>query len=315
MTEDLVWIEQFQAQLVAKPNLSPAQIAADLDLLFTNPALMQLSFSALVKRLIESPVWQSFDYDNNPYKALCLQLSNEIEAYNLGLKAQPAYHSLSHFKDVCLSITLLIAQQIPQAIAAQPTDEVKQDSVLKIDSSNPWYLSAEEAWILLFAAIGHDFGHTGMMNAVPFEIEKKSIEQIHLWLRSQNLSSDFIDELMSKVETIILATDPRYLKSLFNIIQSTSPLPTKLNYLSMLMVEADLLASSLPTRGVLLTEALATEWQAHYPDKAQILKAPDGRLKFLQHIAFLGPHAQRLALNASRMELIEQLQKSKPISS
>ena len=314
MKEDLVWLEQFQAQLVAKPNLSPAQIAADLDLLFTNKVLMQLSFSALIKLLTESAIWQYFDYDNNPYKALCLQLSNEIEAYNLGLKAEPAYHSRSHFKDVCLGITLLVAQQnLPhhheQNIYAQ------QNSPITIDAKNPWYLSAEDAWLLLFSAIGHDFGHTGMMNALPFEIEKKSIEKIYLWLQSLNLSSDFIDELMSKVETIILATDPMYLNALLKIIQSTSPPPTKLNYLSMLMVEADLLASSLPKRGVMLTEALAKEWQAHYPDKAQILMAPDGRLKFLQHIAFLGPHAQRLALNASRIELIEKLQKSKLISS
>lgn len=300
MTEDLIWLEQFQAQLDAKSNINPAQIAADLDLLFTNPALMQLSFSTLIKYLIESPVWQSFDYDNNPYKVLCLQLSNEIETYNLALKAEPAYHSRSHFKEVCLGITLLVAQQ---------------NSAIPIDATSPWHLSAEDAWILLFSAIGHDFGHTGKMNAAPFEIEKKSIKKIDLWLRSLDLSSNFIDELMPKIETIILATDPMYLNALLNIIQSTSPSPTKLNYLSMLMVEADLLASSLPTRGIVLTEALATEWQAHYPDKAQILKAPNGRLKFLQHIAFLGPHAQRLGLNASRIELIEHLQKSKPISS
>jgi len=300
MNDDLVWLEQFQAQLVAKPNLSPAQITAGLDLLFTNPELMQLSFSALIKRLIESPVWQGFDYDNNPYKALCLKLSNAIEVYNQALKAEPAYHSRSHFKEVCLGITLLVAQQ---------------NSPIPIDVSDPWYLSAEDAWLLLFSAIGHDFGHPGMMNAVPFEIEKKSIEKIDLWLRSLNLSSDFIAELMPKVETIILATDPMYLNSLVNIIQNTSPPPTKLNYLSMLMVEADLLASSLPTHGAVLTAALATEWQPHYPDKAQTLKAPDGHLKFLQHITFLGSHAQRLALNDSRLELIEQLQKSQPISS
>lgn len=81
---------------------------------------------------------------------------------------------------------------------------------------------------------------------------------------------------MPKVETIILATDPMYLNALLKIIQSTSPPPTKLNYLSMLMVEADLLASSLPKRGVMLTEALAKEWQAHYPDKAQSSWLPMG---------------------------------------
>ena len=300
MKEDLVWLEQFQAQLVAKPNLSPAQIAADLDLLFTNPELLQLSFSTLIKRVRESPISQGFEYDNNPYNALCLQLSHAIEAYNQALEAEPAYHSRSHFKEVCLGITLLVAQQ---------------NSPTPIGASNPWHLSVEDAWLLLFSAIGHDFGHPGMMNAVPFEIEKKSIEQIHLWLRSQNLSINFIEELMTQVEIIILATDPTYLSTLLKIIRNTSPPPTKLNYLSMLMVEADLLVSALPARGVALTEALATEWQAHYPDKAQILRASDGRLKFLQHIAFLGPHAQRLGLNANRIELIEQLQKSKPISS
>ena len=314
MKEDLVWFEQFQAQLVAKPNLSPAQIAADLDLIFANPVLKQLSFVSLIQLLIESAIWQHFDYENNPYKALCLQLSNVIEAYNQGLQAEPAYQSRSHFKEVCLGITLLVAQQnLPhrheQNIPGQ------QNIAFIINSSNPWYLSAEDAWLLLFSAIGHDFGHTGMINAIPFEIEKKSIEKIHLWLQSLNLSCNFIGELMPKVETIILATDPMYLDALLKIIQSTSPPPTKLNYLSMLMVEADLLASALPVRGVVLTEALAKEWQAHYPDKAQILINPDGRLKFLQHIAFLGPHAQRLGLNANRIELIEQLQKSKPISS
>lgn len=314
MNDDLAWLAQFQAQLEENPTLSPAQIAADLDLIFTNPAFEQLSFVALVKLLIESPVWQGFDYENNPYKALCLQLSMEIEAYNLGLQAEPAYHSRSHFKDVCLGITLLLGQQ-NVANNNEQSIQRKPGLARMIDASNPWFLVAEEPWILLFSAIGHDFGHPGMMNAQPFEIEKKSIEKIDFWLRALNLPSNFIDEFMPKVETIILATDPMYLNTLLNIIQSTSPPPTKLNYLSMLMVEADLLASSLPTHGLVLTEALAAEWQPHYPDKAQILMAPDGRLKFLQHIDFLGPHAQRLALNASRMELIEQLQKSKLISS
>ena len=100
MKEALVWLEQFQAQLVAKPNLSPAQIAADLDLLFTNPELLQLSFSALVKRLIESPIWQEFDYDNNPYKALCLQLSNvsgvrhSLLPFYISIQSKPPLNTL-----------------------------------------------------------------------------------------------------------------------------------------------------------------------------------------------------------------------------
>ena len=59
----------------------------------------------------------------------------------------------------------------------------------------------------------------------------------------------------------------------------------------MLLVEADLLSSALPKRGLDLTYQLSKEWQELYPDKSLALRNEIGYLGFLNSLQFLSPHA------------------------
>ena len=155
-------------------------------------------FSKFIELLMNTELWKRLDYPNNVLKDLCKGLSIHIQNHNQSLNWEPNYHSRSHFKDVCIALSLLIQSQaaIANASAALPALSI----------------SSEEAWILLFCAIGHDCGHDGTINTSPFELEKKSIAQIHHWLNTTNYPPTKINALMNYVEPIVLATIRRIFK-------------------------------------------------------------------------------------------------------
>ena len=253
-------------------------------------------FSKFIELLINTELWKSLDYSNNALKDLCKGLSIHVENHNQSLNWEPNYHSRSHFKDVCIALSLLIQSQaaIANASAALPALSI----------------SSEEAWILLFCAIGHDCGHNGTINTSPFELEKKSISQIHHWLKTTNYPPTEINELMNYVEPIILATDPKNFQTLLTkkINQNRTDL------MALLMVEADLMASILPVRGALLSRNLAMEWNQNYPDMAKLVNSIEGRISFLERVQFTSPHSQVLNISAIQKTHIHQL-KSKHVHS
>lgn len=246
-------------------------------------------FSKFIELLINTELWKSLDYSNNALKDLCRGLSIQIQNHNQSLDWEPNYHSRSHFKDVCIALSLLIQSQ--SAIINSSVGHPKQT------------ISTEEAWILLFCAIGHDFGHNGAINASPHELEKKSIWQIKQWLNTTNLSPTEINELMNYVEPIILATDPKSFQSLLTkkIHQNQTDL------MALLLVEADLMASVLPVRGAMLSSNLAMEWQQNYPDMANHVTSIEGRLGFLERVQFTSPHSQVLNISTIQQTHIRQL--------
>ncbi len=273
-----------------------------LKLLLSNPSLEKMEeifligervttdFSKFIELLINTELWRGLDYSNNILKDLCRGLSIQIQNHNQSLDWEPNYHSRSHFKDVCIALSLLIQSQA--AIANSP-----------VTHSAPT-ISSEEAWILLFCAIGHDFGHNGSINASPFELEKKSISQIHHWLNTTNYPPTKINELMSYVEPIVLATDPKNFQTLLTkkIDQNH-----RTNLMALLLVEADLMASILPVRGAVLSRNLAMEWNQNYPDMAKLVNSIEGRIGFLERVQFTSPHSQILNISAIQQTHIRQL--------
>jgi hypothetical protein len=253
-------------------------------------------FSKFIELLMNTELWKSLDYSNNALKDLCKGLSMHIQNHNQSLNWEPNYHSRSHFKDVCVALSLLIQSQaaIANLTAAHPALSV----------------SAKEAWILLFCAIGHDCGHNGTINTSLFELEKKSISQIHHWLKTTNYPPTEINELMNYVEPIVLATDPKNFQTLLTkkINQNRTDL------MALLMVEADLMASILPVRGALLSRNLAMEWNQNYPDMAKLVNSIEGRISFLERVQFTSPHSQVLNISAIQKTHIHQL-KSKHVHS
>lgn len=273
-----------------------------LKLLLSNPSLEKMEeifligervttdFSKFIELLINTELWRGLDYSNNILKDLCRGLSIQIQNHNQSLDWEPNYHSRSHFKDVCIALSLLIQSQA--AIANSP-----------VTHSAPT-ISSEEAWILLFCAIGHDFGHNGSINASPFELEKKSISQINHWLNTTNYPPTKINELMSYVEPIVLATDPKNFQTLLTkkIDQNH-----RTNLMALLLVEADLMASILPVRGAVLSRNLAMEWNQNYSDMAKLVNSIEGRIGFLERVQFTSPHSQILNISAIQQTHIRQL--------
>ena len=254
-------------------------------------------FSKFIELLMNTELWKRLDDSNNVLKDLCKGLSIHIQNHNQSLDWEPNYHSRSHFKDVCIALSLLIQSQaaIANASAALPALSI----------------SSEEAWILLFCAIGHDCGHNGTINTSPFELEKKSISQIHHWLKTTNYPPTEINELMNYVEPIVLATDPKNFQTLLTkkIDQNH-----RTDLMALLMVEADLMASILPVRGALLSRNLAMEWNQNYPDMAKLVNSIEGRISFLERVQFTSPHSQVLNISAIQKTHIHQL-KSKHVHS
>ena len=246
-------------------------------------------FSKFIELLMNTELWKNLDHSNNTLKDLCKGLSIQIQNYNQSLDWEPNYHSRSHFKDVCIALSLLIQSQA--AITNSPAAHLALS------------VSAKEAWILLFCAIGHDFGHDGTINTSPFELEKRSISHIKHWLSTTNYSPIEMNGLLGYVEPIILATDPKNFQTLLTkkINQNRTDL------MALLMVEADLMASVLPVRGALLSRNLAMEWRNNYPDMAKGVNSIEGRIGFLERIQFTSPHSQVLNISTIQQTHIHQL--------
>ena len=277
-----------------------SQSGKPLDSLETLESLFELShafsggFQDFIEDLLRSPFWQSQNYPDNPFPTLSIELASLIDSHSYATgQPEPSYHSRKHFQDVCLALTALLAQQIAQSP--------------KSENQETWDLSKQDFWILLFCAIAHDFGHDGSINKSPFELEKRSIANTRLFISESEIETALKNFINTQIEPIILATDPSCLKKILTKFQDKSCSPTKIDCLCMLMVEADLLASTLPISGKMLGELLAKEWMLTNPAGAVMVASNQGRLRFLEHIRFISPHAKLLNLEAIRKLSIEQI--------
>jgi hypothetical protein len=251
-------------------------------------------FREFLEELLRSSYWKNQDFPSNPYPALCLGLASLIDSHAGSIGGpEPAYHSRKHFQDVCLALTVLLAQP---TTSTQPSD-----------LHDPWAIAHDDAWILLFCAVAHDFGHDGSINKTPFQLEKSSIEKTRIFLSEGSHESSLIKALWGEMEPIILATEPSFLSTLLAKFTEPSAKPTKTDCMSMLLVEADLLASVLPMRGRMLGKLLGQEWESNNPKAAATVASDQGRLKFLEYIRFMSPHAMMLKMEDIRYQSMEEL--------
>ena len=257
----------------------------------------KLSFSEFMHLLLETTLWKNMDYPGNPYRDLCLSISKEVELFNSNLLKQPAFHSIEHFTDVCFAISLLISYS---------------PLIQNTDHSSAWMTSKEESWVLLFCAISHDYGHDGTMNKTAYELELGSINLIRVFLEKRELPAEFLVSLVDKIQYIIKSTDPRFYSILYEKISTKNANNfSKNNYLSMLLIEADLMASILPERGVLLGQKLSDEWKDQNIEASNAVKTNAGRLGFLNYIKFLSPQASLIGLDKihkiSKEKIVKEL--------
>ena len=258
---------------------------------FADLSLDKQPFEAWIKNLLETPFWASKATHLPTIKDICIQFA-KAQDLAFSVTPEPKYHNRSHFKEVCLSMTQLLKAQ--------------NDILPPLDNVSTWKMSDHDSWILLLCAICHDFDHDGSMNKYPFELEKKSLEMIDAFMEQISIDSVNRKNIQSTIEPIILATDPRY----FPTLVSKFDVAGSFNHsdcMAMLMVESDLLASTLPARGEILGKLLSEEWQAHYPEAAMTVSTNKGRLKFLENIRFISPQSHALGIEDIRRISINQV--------
>ena len=272
MQNDLLDIRSTMNDLLDPKRLphSAQFLEATLDLVDSRSG----DFQSFIRALLETSFWTNQDFLGNPFKNLCNELAAEIDRFAL-THTEPAYHSRRHFKDVCLMISYLLSQQ-------QTWPERQR-------IKNPWHVSPEESWLLLYAAIAHDLGHPGLINQTPYEIEQNSLHLLRQHFLDSSTEQSLYEPILEAVSPWILATDHAFYQK--QIDQTALPNPDHQDCLAMLLVEADVLSSTLPKRGLDLTYQLSKEWQDLYPDKSMALRNEVGYLGFLNSLQFLSPHA------------------------
>jgi hypothetical protein len=237
-----------------------------------------IRFTCFIDALLDTDLWQGLYFENNPYPKLCHDLAICIDALNSSFEFEPAYHSRKHFVDVCTGISALLSQN-------RGSDEAKQFS--------PWTVSKEDSWLLLFAAIGHDYMHRGRINSVDYENELISLNGLQLFLNKySDLSSEFKQNLMLKLHQLILPTCFDFTHLLYEKINNG--IAVQIDYLAMLLTEADVLASTLPRRGKVLSKRLSLEWQDQNKELSNYVASKEGYEKFLQKIQFLSDQSKKL---------------------
>jgi hypothetical protein len=237
-----------------------------------------IGFTCFIDALLDTDLWQGLYFENNPYPKLCHDLANCIDALNSSFEFEPAYHSRKHFVDVCTGISALLSQN-------RGSDEAKQFS--------PWTVSKEDSWLLLFAAIGHDYMHRGRINSVDYENELISLNGLQLFLDNySNFSTEYKQNLMLKLHQLILPTCFDFTHLLYEKINNG--IAVQIDYLAMLLTEADVLASTLPRRGKVLSKRLSLEWQDQNKELSNYVASKEGYEKFLQKIQFLSDQSKKL---------------------
>jgi hypothetical protein len=247
-----------------------------LENMYAQVSSLHQNFSEFIAVLLNTPIWQHLSIQSPSYLELCLDFSHVVDHLYKDIEVEPSYHSRKHFIEVCLSTHLLVLQN---------------DSIR--DQNYNWFLSPDECWYLLLSAMAHDVGHLGRPNHSAYEQEMLAIDHLERFLDSKSLTNQSICKAITK--QIILSTEPRDRSSLISRVQSSNILSSQ-DKLGMLMVEADLLASVLPIKGVELGIKLSNEIIPQDEALANFIKSSEGRLSFLKSVAFLSAQSHLLGM-------------------
>lgn len=249
-----------------------------LDELLDHLDKKSIGFVCFIDALLDTDLWKGLYFESNPYPKLCLDLSICIDTLNSSFEFEPPYHSRKHFVDVCIGISALLSQNIERDAAQH---------------LSPWTVSKEDSWLLLFAAIGHDYMHRGRINSVDYENELISLNGLQLFLdKRSDLNFEFKQNLMFKLHRLILPTCFDFTHLLYEKINKG--IGEHIDFLAMLVTEADVLASTLPNRGKVLSKRLSLEWQDQNVELSNFVASKEGYENFLQKVQFLSAQSKKL---------------------
>ena len=259
-----------------------------LENLYAKVSSLNLNFSEFITFLLKTPLWQELTVQAPFFSEICFDYSHAVDDLYKDLNDEPSYHSRKHFIEVCLSVHLLISQ----------------NNFIQGVGDKSWFLNPDECWYLLLAAMAHDVGHLGRSNQVPYEQEILAINYLDRFIDSRSFENKII--FQQNIKQIILSTEPSDRNVLISRVNSNDVLSPQ-DKLAMLMVEADLLASVLPIKGVELGKKLSDEIMPHDKVLANIIKSSEGRLDFLNSVAFLSAQSHLIGLDQILKEAILNL--------
>jgi len=192
---------------------------------------------------------------------LAMAVARQIEAEKgCGTEtAEPHYHNRLHFADSLTTITLQCSLEVQHGAAP------------------------DSAWqaALLLVAVSHDFHHPGRVNRHTSDIESASVDALMPLMTSMSLNEVWIQ----RIRTIILRSD-------FTLVRENHarvaglPFEWNTDWATVLLNEADIMASASTDYGAPLSVALSKEWEAiRFAPYATVATA-SGRRDFLSNIQF-----------------------------
>jgi hypothetical protein len=200
-------------------------------------------------------------------------------------RQEPAYHNRLHIADTLVCMTYLL----------------KTSGALKVAGAH----NPEVVAMALCIMAGHDFFHPGGSNTHPGEFEARAVQDLQPLMAAAGLT-------LAERQTFtycIMATDPTRVKGV-HLQARTRPYDLhQADCLAVLVLEADIMASTLPQTASSLTQSLAIEWAPQQPEAAEKLLLPKNRLLFLEHaVLFSSPAAIRLGLNAVKLRQVKRIE-------
>jgi len=190
------------------------------------------------------------------------------------LSREPAYHNRLHISDTLVCMTHLLLALRVQGLSG--ADDIHAQS------------------LCLAVMAGHDFLHPGGSNAFPAQFERLALQALAPLMQQAKLHESDRDA----VTQIILMTDPLCVKSSHQAVAQRPFDLRDLAWATVLVQEADILASTLPETQESLTHSLSREWAPSNPEAAAHLLRASSRVAFLEHAAlFSSPAARYLGLD------------------
>lgn len=193
------------------------------------------------------------------------------------ISKEPSYHNRLHIADTVVALTtLLLAQRGNNGPSATAS------------------LTAHE-WQMFLAICSHDLFHSGKINQFTSEIEGQSVAA----LRPLMQKCGVFEEDQKAVGHLILQTDPTLVKESHQKVRGMAFDASVLPCQTVLVQEADIMASSIPGIGDDLTLQLSDEWRSVDPSRSKSLLSRQSRIFFLKEFAlFSSPASQSLGIQS-----------------
>jgi hypothetical protein len=184
---------------------------------------------------------------------------------------EPSYHSRLHIADTIVAMTALLrAQRLA-------------------NGHSPHSPLSRHEWQMFLAICSHDLFHSGKINQYAAQIEGQSVASlVPLMQKCKVHAAD-----QRAIRRMILQTDPAMVKGSHLRVRSIAFSEKSLPCQIVMVQEADIMASSLPTIGDDLTQKLSQEWREVDPLRSKSLLSKQARIFFLKEFALFSSPASR----------------------